>query len=74
MALADLDLEDGSFHDDPQEKVHHGFDRVELSALLHAEGLQVISFETIYTIEKINGSGKTVAYPVFLVIAIKATF
>ena len=73
MALADLDLEDGSFHDDPQEKVHHGFDRVELSALLRAEGLQVISFETIYTMEKVNSSGKTVAYPVFLVIAIKAT-
>jgi predicted TPR repeat methyltransferase len=71
MALADLDIEDGLFHDDPLENVHYGFDREALTAQLIAAGLQVTSFETIYTMEKVNRLGKKAAYPVFLVIAIK---
>ena len=69
IAIADLDLEDGLFHDDPFEKVHHGFDREKLSDQLKAAGLQVQSFETIYRFEKINRSGITAVYPVFLVTA-----
>ncbi len=71
LALADLDLEDGLFHDDPLEKVHHGFDRIELAALLRSAGLQVSSFETIYTFNKKNRAGISAAYPVFLVTATK---
>ncbi len=69
LTIADLDLEDGMFHDDPLEKVHHGFDRGELAALFSDAGLQVLSFETIYTINKTNRSGATTAYPVFLSVA-----
>jgi len=71
IAVADLDLEDGLFHDDPFEKVHHGFDREALTARLIAAGLQVTSFETIYTMEKVNRLGKKAAYPIFLVTATK---
>ena len=71
VALADLDVEDGLFHDDPLEKVHHGFDRGELAAQLKASGLQPTSFETIYTFTKTNRSGITADYPVFLVTASK---
>jgi len=71
LALADLDLEDGLFHDDPLEKVHHGFDRGVLAEMLKVAGLQPLSFETIYTFNKTNRSGKTAAYPVFLVTASK---
>jgi len=71
LALADLDAEDGLFHDDPLEKVHHGFDRADLAALLHGAGLEVKSFETIYTFNKTNRAGITAAYPVFLVAATK---
>jgi ubiquinone/menaquinone biosynthesis C-methylase UbiE len=71
VAMADLDQEDGLFHDDPLEKVHYGFDRDELSVLLKAAGLQPIIFETIYTVNKINRSGISAAYPVFLVFATK---
>ena len=71
VALADLDLEDGLFHDDPLEKVHQGFDRAELAALLQAAGLQVMSFKTIYTFDKTNRAGIAAAYPVFLVTATK---
>ena len=73
LAFADLDLEDGLFHDDPLEKVHHGFDRGTLAEMLNAAGLQPISFETIYTFNKTNRSGATAAYPVFLVTATKTT-
>ena len=71
LALADLDQEDGMFHDDPLEKVHHGFDRGVLAAMLKAAGLETILFETIYTFNKTNRSGATAAYPVFLVTARK---
>jgi len=71
VALADLDLEDGFFHDDPHEKVHHGFDRKELAAFLNGVGLQVRSFETIYTFDKKNRAGIIAPYPVFLVTATK---
>ena len=71
LAFADLDLEDGLFHDDPLEKVHHGFDRGTLAEMLNTAGLQPISFETIYTFNKTNRSGKTAAYTVFLVTATK---
>jgi len=69
LAMVDLDLEDGMFHEDPFEKVHPGFDRGELAALFYDAGLQVLSFETIYTINKTNRSGATAAYPVFLSVA-----
>ncbi len=71
LALADLDLEDGLFHDDPLEKVHHGFDRRVLAEMLKVAGLQPLSFETIYTFNKTNRSGKTAAYPAFLLTATK---
>ncbi len=74
LALADLDAEDGMFHDDPLEKVHHGFDRVELAALLNAAGLKVTSFATIYTFNKTNRAGMSAAYPVFLVTATPSIF
>jgi 2-polyprenyl-3-methyl-5-hydroxy-6-metoxy-1,4-benzoquinol methylase len=72
IAIADLDKEDGLFHDDPLEKVHHGFDRDELAALFNAAGLQAVTFETAYLFEKENRAGKKAAYPVFLVTATKA--
>jgi len=72
LALADLDLEDGQFHDDSLEQVHHGFDRTELATLLEKAGFEAITFETIYTLEKPNSQGATTSYPVFLVVAVKS--
>lgn len=71
IAIADLDKEEGLFHDDPLEKLHHGFDRPELAALIEAAGLQETIFETAYIFEKKNREGKLTAYPVFLVTARK---
>jgi ubiquinone/menaquinone biosynthesis C-methylase UbiE len=72
IAIADLDKEDGLFHDDPLEKLHHGFERSELAALIEVAGLQETTFETAYIFDKQNREGKMTAYPVFLVTAQKA--
>ena len=71
LALTDLDVENGLFHDDPLEKVHHGFEREELAALLNVAGLQVRSFETIFTCHKTNRADLNEAYPVFFVTSLK---
>jgi ubiquinone/menaquinone biosynthesis C-methylase UbiE len=71
LAIADLDAEDGLFHDDATEKVHHGFDRTALQALLESVGFAAISFMTAHIIEKKNRDGNMASYPVFLVTAVK---
>jgi SAM-dependent methyltransferase len=68
LALADLDKEDGSFHPADVEGVyHHGFDRLELQAILERHGFEQISFSTAHTVEKNEKH-----YPVFLLTATKA--
>lgn len=71
LAIADLDTEDGLFHDDATEKVHPGFDRKALQELLEASGFISVAFMTAHQIEKKNRAGNHSAYPVFLVNAIK---
>jgi ubiquinone/menaquinone biosynthesis C-methylase UbiE len=71
MAIADLDAEDGLFHDDATEKVHHGFERFNLQAMLETAGFINVSFMTAYIIEKKNRAGRRASYPVFLVTAVK---
>jgi len=71
LAIADLDAEDGLFHDDPTEKVHHGFERETLKALLESAGFSSVAFMTAHIIEKKNREGKLASYPVFLVTAVK---
>jgi putative AdoMet-dependent methyltransferase len=67
LALADLDIEDGSFHPDEAAGVfHHGFDRGELQAMLETRGFTDIRFFTAHTVIK---GGKE--YAVFLVTATK---
>jgi trans-aconitate methyltransferase len=71
LAIADLDAEDGLFHDDANEKVHHGFERNRLGCLLEAAGFASVSFITVHVVEKKNREGKLSSYPVFLVTALK---
>jgi 2-polyprenyl-3-methyl-5-hydroxy-6-metoxy-1,4-benzoquinol methylase len=67
VALADLDLEDGSFHGAGVE-VHHGFDRAALGAQLRAAGFEEIRFETVFEVQRETSSGLR-RYPAFLVTA-----
>lgn len=67
IALADLDLEDGSFHAEGTEGIFHfGFDRHKLQCTLEDSGFVEINFVTAHTIQK-----EEKEYPVFLVVAKK---
>ena len=68
IALADLDVEDGTFHPPGVEGVfHHGFDRAVLGAQLTAAGFVDVVFGTACTVSR---DGRP--YPVFLVTAVRA--
>ncbi|MWV53772.1 class I SAM-dependent methyltransferase [Chlorobium phaeovibrioides] len=71
LAIADLDHEEGLFHDDPEEKVHPGFDRKELAGMLEQAGFEGIAFTTAHTVEKKNRAGVEASYPIFLLTARK---
>ena len=67
VALADLDAEDGGFHNPPSEGVFHkGFDRGELKSIFENNGFSNVRFVNAYTAVRENGD-----YPIFLVLATK---
>ena len=67
IALSDLDKEDGSFHGENREGVHHfGFERKKLQTMLEQNGFVEIDFHTVHTVNKDEKM-----YPIFLVTAKK---
>jgi hypothetical protein len=62
VALADLDREDGTFHEDARGVFHLGFERSEVQALLAAAGFVGLDVTTATTVRKEKGD-----YPVFLI-------
>lgn len=66
VALADLEREDGTFHDDPAGIMHHGFDPQALSGLLKGLGFTGLQARTIHTVCKQSDDGER-SYPVFLI-------
>ena len=67
IALADLDTEDGSFHPEDAEGVHHtGFDRDAFRGLLLKHGFQDVHFVTAHTLQK-----EAKQYSIFLALAAK---
>lgn len=70
IALADLAMEDGSFHDSDQGVEHHGVDPVALIAQLHEMGLMNAQSVIVHRIVKQRGLEQH-TYPVFLVWAYK---
>lgn len=69
LAIADLDKEDGSFHQDSRGVEHHGFRRDWIREQLEAAGFTEVDIETAHEIEKPGASGRTVRFPVFLATA-----
>ena len=69
LALADLDQEDGTFHDEPFEG-HFGFARDEMQAELAGLGFSRIAFDTVYSMTKVRG-GQPRSYTIFLATACK---
>ncbi|EIJ42211.1 methylase involved in ubiquinone/menaquinone biosynthesis [Beggiatoa alba B18LD] len=67
FAVADLDKEDGTFHDKGNEGVwHFGFERQAMCELLVQSGFQLVHFEYFFHIEKNNKH-----YQIFAAIAQK---
>ena len=66
LALADLDQEDGSFHQDSHGVEHYGFPREWIRQQLQAARFAEVNFETAHEIAKPDPSGKVRRYPVFL--------
>lgn len=69
LALADLDEEDGSFHQDTRGVEHHGFRRDWVRQQLQAVGFAEINFETVYEMEKPDANGTSRRYSIFLATA-----
>ncbi|GFO56709.1 methyltransferase [Geomonas sp. Red276] len=66
LALADLQSEDGSFHDDTTGVFHHGFDPAFLSGGFAKNGLSEVRTVTAAEIEKPQADGTIRRYPVVL--------
>lgn len=71
LGFADLDTEDGSFHDDKSGVYHSGFDRATLRADLQQAGFTPLHDETATTITKPVQGGVPRTFPVFLMVAQK---
>jgi ubiquinone/menaquinone biosynthesis C-methylase UbiE len=69
LCIADLEKEDGSFHQDtPDFDGHNGFDRGVLKNKVEAAGFGNVRFSTIFHVKKqIDGAEK--AFPMFLMTA-----
>lgn len=65
LAIADLQTEDGGFHEDPTGVLHFGFDREYLRSEFSRNGLTDVRVVTAATIEK-PGGGEVRRYPVLL--------
>ena len=71
LALADLESEDGGFHDDPTGVYHRGFDREFFSSVCSENSLTDIRIVTAAIIDKPDGSGGHRLFPVLLCLARK---
>ncbi|QWV94191.1 class I SAM-dependent methyltransferase [Geomonas oryzisoli] len=71
LALADLESEDGRFHDDPTGVLHHGFSREFLTGEFAANGLADVAVVTAAAIDKPGADGTPRRYPVLLCVGHK---
>ena len=71
LCFADLDAEDGSFHDDKTGVYHAGFDRTVLRTDLQRAGFSLLSDETATTITKPVQGDLLRTFPIFLMVGRK---
>lgn len=64
VCLADLDKEDGTFHDDPSRACHFGFERAGIKRMLAEAGFTALQDATVSTIRKRSPPRE---YPIFLI-------
>ena len=66
LALADLQKEDGTFHDDPTGIAHHGFDPQAIISTLNRLSFLSLKARTVHVIRKQHSDDER-TYPVFLI-------
>jgi 2-polyprenyl-3-methyl-5-hydroxy-6-metoxy-1,4-benzoquinol methylase len=72
LAVADLDPDDGEFHDDSTGVRHNGFDRAEMRGYFEDAGLTRIEESTVVEFEKeVRGKGPR-RFTIFLVVGAKS--
>ncbi len=69
LVIIDLDKEDGSFHEG-EFPGHHGFDRQVLADTIKAVGLQPVSYDICYELER-ETAGGVKKFPLFMQVAQK---
>ncbi|MCX6689965.1 MAG: class I SAM-dependent methyltransferase [Methanoregula sp.] len=73
IAIADLDAENGEFHEKPGIAEHDGFDRKQLERIFSRAGFVDIRFAEAATIAKPSSrTGKIRNFPIFLLTATRA--
>ncbi len=66
LCIADLDLDDGQFHDDNTGVFHFGFDRAALRRIFIAAGFENVSDITAATMAKPTSAGVIREFTIFL--------
>ncbi|MEI6306368.1 MAG: class I SAM-dependent methyltransferase [Deltaproteobacteria bacterium] len=71
LAIADLEAEDGSFHDDLTGVLHHGFEQKYLQEILTENGCVDVRIVRAAVIRKCLADGRERIYPVLLAVGRK---
>lgn len=72
LVITDLDAEDGNFHGDNLEAVHHfGFSRDALLNTFEKAGFKNCTVEDAHVIEKKDAQGDIRSYPMFMAMGVK---
>jgi hypothetical protein len=67
LCVADLDPDNGKFHDDNTGVFHYGFTRELMMEYFRSAGLSEVRSSTAAVVEKKNKAGEAVNFTVFLV-------
>ncbi len=71
IAIADLDEENGEFHNDPHATEHNGFNRKVLQGIFEQAGFHSLLFHDAYTMIKALPDGRKRPFPIFLMTGLK---
>jgi len=71
IAIADLDLDDGQFHEDSTGVFHNGFDRASLQRLFEETGFEDVTCRTAASMIKPVAGGGSREFTIFLMTARK---
>ncbi len=73
LFIADLDSENGNFHENNDGVFHLGFNRNKFTSLLEDAGFGSVSAQTATEIQKPDSQGRSTTFTVFLLTAVRNT-